>query len=119
MKKEEKLQFFLRRLRDDAIDFWQMLGISRNKTLQGVLTKIRKKNTQEALEEVSRYKRDQLKCDPQAETFNAFLKKLIHIGKQTFGLKTNEILSAFMCGKLPTKLQQDLSTAGKMDATTD
>ena len=95
LTEDEKLQVFLDFLRDDALEFWQTLHINPEMTLQDVLTKFRKVYAREDFKEVSRYEAVYLKFDPKAETFNGFLEKLKHIGKQAFGLKANEYVSEF------------------------
>ena len=50
---------------------------------------------------------------------NEFQKKRKHIGKQALGLKNIEYVSTFLFGKLRSQIQQEVSTAGKMDASTD
>ena len=80
-----KLQLFHSLLRDDGIEFWQILYINPETTLKEVLTNYRKEYGQEDFKEVSQYKWDQLKYDPQGKIFNEFLKNLKHNGKQAFG----------------------------------
>ena len=45
-------------------------------------------------------------------------QKIKHIGKQGYGPKANEHVSAFLFGMLPIQTQQEPSTAGKVDAST-
>ena len=46
-------------------------------------------------------------------------KKIQRIGKPAFGIRTNEYVYAISFGKLAIQIQQELSTAGKMDTSTD
>ena len=50
--------------------------------LNDLITKLQKKVTEDDLKEVNRYKSDQAKYDPTAETFSDFFKRLKVIAKQ-------------------------------------
>ena len=109
---EEKLQFFTSLFREDAIEFWQTIRRTPETTLREVLQISRKKYARDDLKEVWRYRWDQLKYDPKHDTFSDFLKHLRKIAKQAFDSKANENVTAFLFGKLPVAIQNDLSVAG-------
>ena len=48
-----------------------------------------------------------------------FLKHLRKTAKQAFDSKANEYVNAFLFGKLPVAIQNDLTTASKQDAMVD
>ena len=79
----------------------------------------RKEYARADFKEVSRYRWDQLKYDPQLESFSDFLKHPKKTVKQAFDSKANDYVTAFSFGKLPVAIQNDLSVAGKQDATVD
>ena len=55
---------------------------------------------------------EQLKYGPETETFNKFVKQLMITDKQVDRKKRNAFISAFLFGKLPIQIQQELSMVG-------
>ena len=77
------------------------------------------KKTQDDFKEVPRYWRDQLKKDPQHESFSDFFKHPKKKAKQAFNSKASEYVTEILFGKLPIAIQNDLSVAGKKETTVD
>ena len=117
LSEEQKLTYFQRLLRDDAIEFWQSLKITNQTTLAQVLRYFKKEYAKEDLKKVAKYKFDQMRYDPTAETFNDFLNKFKKVAKQAFGDKSSDITETFLFAKLPVQMQNDLAMAGKHDAS--
>ena len=91
LSEEQKLTYFQSLLRDDAIEFWQSLKITNQTTLAQVLRYFKNEYAKEDLKEVAKYKFDQMRYDPSAETFNDFLNKFEKVAKQAFGDKSSDI----------------------------
>ena len=117
LSEEQKLTYFQSLLRDDAIEFWQSLKMSSQTTLAQVLRYFKKEYAKEDLKEVAKYKFDQMRYDPTAETFNDFLNKFKKVAKQAFGDKSSDITETFLFAKLPVQMQNELAMAGKHDAS--
>ena len=66
---------------------------------------------------MAKYKFDQIRCDPSAETFNGFLNKHKKVAKQAFGYRSGDIRETFLFAKLPVQMQNELAMAGKHDVT--
>ena len=66
--KEAKLQYFQSLIREEAIQFYQPVTITTETNLNVILTKFRKEFTKNDIKEVARYKWDQAKYDPTADT---------------------------------------------------
>ena len=98
---EQKLTYFQSLLRDDAIEFWQSLKITNQTTLAQVLRYFKKEYAKGDLKEVAKYKFDQIRYDPLAETFNDFLNKYKKVAKQAFGDRSGDITETFLFAKLP------------------
>ena len=79
-----KVQYFQSLLREKATEFYQSLTITSEGNLIDMLTKFRKRITQEDLKELGQYIWDQAKNDPTAETFTDFLKCQKVISEQAF-----------------------------------
>ena len=90
LSEEQKLTYFQSLLRDDAIAFWQSLKMTNQTTLAQVLRYFNKEYAKEDLKEVAKYKFDQMRYDPSAETFNDFLNKFKKVAKQAFGDKSSD-----------------------------
>ena len=86
-------------------------------TLAQVLRYFKKEYAKEDLKEVAKYKFDQMRYDPTAETFNDFLNKFKKVAKQAFGEKSSDITETFLFAKLPVQMQNELAMAGKHDAS--
>ena len=69
------------------------------------------------MKELGKYKFDQMRYDPTAETFNDFLNKYKKVAKQAFGDKSSGITETFLFAKLPVQMQNELAMAGKRDAS--
>ena len=117
LSEEQKLTYFQSLLRDDAIEFWQSLKMTSQTTLAQVLRYFKKEYAKEDLKEVAKYKFDQMRYDPTAETFNDFLNKFKKVAKQAFGDKSSDITETFLFAKLPVQMQNELAMAGKHDAS--
>ena len=117
LSEEQKLTYFQSLLRDDAIEFWQSLKMTSQTTLAQVLRYFKKEYAKEDLKEVAKYKFDQMRYDPTAETFNNFLNKFRKVAKQAFGDKSSDITETFLFAKLPVQMQNELAMAGKHDAS--
>ena len=117
LSEEQKLTYFQSLLRDDAIEFWQSLKMTSQTTLAQVLRYFKKEYAKEDLKEVAKYKFDQMRYDPTAETFNDFLNKYKKVAKQAFGDKASDITEIFLFAKLPVQMQNELAMAGKHDAS--
>ena len=117
LSEEQKLTNFQSLLRDDAIEVWQSLKITNQTTLAQVLRYFKKEYAKEDLKEVAKYKFDQMRYDPTAETFNDFLNKFKKVAKQAFGDKSSDITETFLFAKLPVQMKNDLAMAGKHDAS--
>ena len=117
LSEEQKLTYFQSLLRDDAIEFWQSLKMTNQTTLAQVLRYFKKEYAKEDLKEVAKYKFDQMRYDPSAETFNDFLNKFKKIAKQAFGDKSSALTETFLFAKLPVQMQNELATASKHDAS--
>ena len=117
LSEEQKLTYFQSLLRDDAIEFWQSLKMTSQTTLAQVLRYFKNKYAKEDLKEVAKYKLDQMRYDPTAETFNDFLNKYKKVAKQAFGDKSSDITETFLFAKLPVQMQNELAMAGKHDAS--
>ena len=103
LSEEQKLTYFQSLLRDDAIEFWQSLKMSSQTTLAQVLRYFKKEYAKEDLKEVAKYKFDQMRYDPTAETFNDFLNKFKKVAKHVFGDKSSDITGTFLFAKLPSR----------------
>ena len=114
---ENKLHFFQSLLRDEAIQYWQSIQITRLTTLKDVLDLFRKEFAKEDLKEVARYKWDQARYDPTTETFSDFLKNLKKTAKQVFGDGADKIIKLFSFGKPPVEIQQELTMANKEESS--
>ena len=68
LSEEQKLTYFQSLLRDDAIEFWQSVKITTQTTLTQVLRFFKKEYAKEDLKEVAKYKFDQMRYDPIAES---------------------------------------------------
>ena len=112
LSEEQKLTYFQRLLRDDAIEFWQSLKITNQTTLANVLRYFKKAYAKEDLKEVAKYNFDQMRYDPSAETFNDFLNKFKKVAKQA-----SDITETFLFAKLPVQMQNELAMADKHDAS--
>ena len=86
-------------------------------TLAQVLRYFKKEYAKEDLKEVAKYKFNQMRYDPSAETFNDFLNKVKKVAKQAFGDKSSDITETFLFAKLPVPIQNELAMAGKHDAS--
>ena len=86
-------------------------------TLAQVLRYFKKEYAKEDVKEVAKYKFDQMRYDPTAETFNDFLNKFKKVAKQAFGDKSSDITVTFLFAKLPVQMQNELAMAGKHDAS--
>ena len=117
LSEEQKLTYFQSLLRDDAIEFWQSLKMTNQTTLAQVLRYFKKEYAKEDLKEVAKYKFDQMRYDPTAETFNDFLNKFKKVAKQAFGEKSSDITETFLFAKLPVQMQNELAMAGKHNAS--
>ena len=117
LSEEQKLTYFQSLLRDDAIEFWQSLKMTSKTTLAQVLRYFKKEYAKEDLKEVAKYKFDQMRYNPTAETFNDFLNKYKKVAKQAFGDKSSDITETFLFAKLPVQMQNELAMAGKHDAS--
>ena len=117
MSEKQKLTYFQSLLRDDAIEFWQSLKLTTQTTLAQVLRYFKKEYAKEDLKEVAKYKFDQMRYDPTAETFNEFLNKLKKVAKQAFGDRSGDITETFLFAKLPVQMQNELAMAGKHDTS--
>ena len=117
LSEEPKLTYFQGLLRDDAIEFWQSLKMTNQTTLAQVLRYFKKEYAKEDFKEVAKYKFDQMRYNPSAETFNDFLNKFKKVAKQAFGDKSSDITETFLFAKLPVQMQNDLAMAGKHDAS--
>ena len=117
LSEEQKLTYFQSLLRDDAIEFWQSLKMTSQTTLAQVLRYFKKEYAKEDRKEVAKYKFDQMRYDPTAETFNDFLNKYKKVAKQAFGDKSSDITETFLFAKLPVQMQNELAMAGKHDAS--
>ena len=113
---EEKLHFSTSLLREAAIEFWQTIRLTPDNTLREVFQMIRKEYARNDFKEVRRYQWDHFKYEPQHESFSDFLENHKKTAKQAFDSKTNDYVNAFLFGKLPAAIQNDLSVAGKQDA---
>ena len=71
------------------------------------------------MKEVSRYKWDQMRFDPAKESFTQFLQKFKRTTKQVYGEKSDQLVKNFLFGKLPIKVQQELTIANLEDASPD
>ena len=114
---ENKLHFFQSLLRDEAIEYWQLIQITPLTTLKDVLDLFRKEFAKEDLKEVARYKWDQARYDPTTETFSDFLKNLKKTAKQAFGDEADKIIKMFLFGKLPVEIQQELTMVNKEESS--
>ena len=119
MKEDQKLNHFQNHLRGDPSEFWQTLKITTEMTLTDILQVFNKEYAKEDLEKMSKYKFDQMRYDPISEWFTEFLTKFKKTAKQAYGEKVSEIAETFMFDKLPLQIQNELSMAGKHDATND
>ena len=117
LSEEQKLTYFQSLLRDDAIEFWQSLKMTSQTTLAQVLRYFKKEYAKEDLKEVAKYKFDQMRYDPTAETFNDFLNKFKKLAKQAFGEKSSVKTETFLFAKLPVQMQNELAMAGKHEAS--
>ena len=117
LSEDQKLTYFQSLLRDDAIEFWQSLKMTCQTTLAQVLRYFKKEYAKEDLKEVAKYKFDQMRYDPTAETFNDFLNKFKKVAKQAFGDKSSDITETLLFAKLPVQMQNELAMAGKHDAS--
>ena len=97
---EAKFEGFQSLLREETIELYQSLTTTTETTFGDVLTKFHKKFTK-YLKEVARYKWDQTKDKPTAETFSDFLKPLKFIAKQAFQDDVGQYIQTFLSGKLP------------------
>ena len=113
---EQKLNYFQSLLRDEAIEFWQILGITTETTLKCVLDAFREEYAKDDLKEVSKFTFDQMRFHPTVDSFTNLLSNFKKTAKQAFGDKTNEIAETFLFPKLPVQHQNDLAVAGKHDA---
>ena len=86
-------------------------------TLAQVLRYFKNEYAKEDLKEVAKYKFDQMRYDPSAETFNDFLNKFKKVAKQAFGDKSSYITETFLFAKLPVQMQNEPVMAGKHDAS--
>ena len=117
LSEEQKLTYFHSLLREDAIEFWQSLKMTNQTTLAQVLRYFKKEYAKEDLKEVAKYKFDQMRYDPSAETFNDFLNTFKKVVKQAFVDKSSDITETFLFAKLPVQMQNDLAMVGKHDAS--
>ena len=117
LSEEQKLRYFQSLLRDDAIEFWQSQKMTNQTTLPQVLRYFKKEYAKEDLKEVAKYKFDQMRYDPSAETFNDFLNKFKKVAKPAFGDKSSDITETFLFAKLPVQMQNELAMAGNHDAS--
>ena len=74
-------------LRDDVKEFWQMLKITTETTLIGVLQVFNKEYAKEDFKEVSKYKFDQISYDPTTELLADFLTKYKKLSKRRMETK--------------------------------
>ena len=103
--------------RGNRIEFWQSLKMTDQTTLAQVLRYFTKEYAKEDLKEVAKYKFDQMRYDPSAETFNDFLNKFKNVAKQAFGDKSSDITETFLFPKLNVQMQNEFAMAGKHDAS--
>ena len=96
LTEEQKLNYFQSLLRDEAIEFWQTLKITTETTLQDVLQAFNKEYAKEDLEEVSKYKLDQMRYDPTKESFADFLSRYKKLAIQAYGDEANDIASTIV-----------------------
>ena len=116
---EEQLQSSTSFPREDAIEFWQTIWLTPNATLREILQIFREEHARDNFKEVSRCRGDRLNYDTQHESFYDFLKNLKKTAKQVFDYRNSKYVKAFLLVKLPVAIQNDLSVAGKQDATVD
>ena len=88
---ENKLHFFQSLLRDEAIEYGQLIQITPVTTL--------KRFAKVDLKEVACYKWDQARYDPTSETFSEFLKNLKKPAKKAFGTEADKVIKMFLFGK--------------------
>ena len=117
LTEEQKLNYFQSLLRDDAIEFWQILTVTTETTLKDILAAFKKEYAKEELTEVSKFKFDQLRYDPTTESFSTFLANNKKVAEQAYGDKAQETVKTFLFAKLPIQLQNELAIAGKHDAS--
>ena len=119
LTEEQKLNYFQSLHRDDAIEFWQILKINTEATLTDILLAYNKEYAREDLEEVSKYKFDQMRYNTTTESFTDFLTKykIKQLNKHT--KRTSDIGETFLLAKFPIQIQNELTMAGKHDATVE
>ena len=114
---DAKLQDFKSLLREEAIGFYQSPTVTKETTLNDVLTKFHEKLTQTDLKEIARYKKDQTKKDPTAETFSNVLKRFKVNAKQALQDNAGQQIQTFLFGNLPKTIQQELINCNKKVAS--
>ena len=97
LTEEQKLNYFQSLLRDNAIEFWQILKINTERTLADLLQASNEEHARDDLKEVSKYK---LRYDPTMESFTDFPKKIKKTAKQAYGEKASDIADTFLFAKL-------------------
>ena len=95
----------------------QSLKITNQTTQAQVLRYFKKEYAKEDLKEVAKYKFDQMRYNPSAETFRGFLNKFKKVAKQASGDKSSDITETFLFAKLPVQMPNELAMAGKHDAS--
>ena len=87
------LIYFQTLLRDDAIEFWQILKITTDTTMTDIIAAFNKEYAKEDLKEVSKYKFDQMRYDTTTESITDFLTKLKKTAKQAYGTEQTILLN--------------------------
>ena len=118
LREEQKLNYFQSLLRDDAIDFCQILKITTATTLRDILVAFKKEEyAKKELTEFSRLKFDQLRYHPVTELLSTFLSNYKRIAKQAYRGRAQDIVQTFLFAKLPIQLQTKLAGAGKHNSS--
>ena len=115
---EEKLQLFRTFFREDTIEFWETIRVIPDTTLKEVFHKVYKENARDNFKEVSRYRWNRLKFDPEHESFSDFFQRPKKQQNKHL-VRKRRSMSFLFFGKLPEAIQINLSVAGKQDATVD
>ena len=88
LSEEQKLTYFQSLLRDDTIEFWQSLKITKQTTLAQVLRDFKQEYAKEDLQDVAKYKFEKMHYNPSADTFNDLLNKFKKVAIQAFADKS-------------------------------